>query len=335
MMLFVNSLAHLLVDGVCAATIFGLSSALEDLTVAVIVYNTLAFSTQGIVGLFTDRLKIHGYITAAACLIVVVGFFAPLPAIVKTAAVGVGNSLFHVGGGTITLLSSKGKAWKLGIFVAPGSIGLLLGKILPGVGVFFAAALTIFAFLIPFYESREKLGKADDSEEKAKVSIWIPVVLLIAIASRAIGGTSVSFPWKDTVTLTVLMALFVFAGKALGGFLCDAVGAVKAAIISLPIAAVLIAFCYNFMIPSLAGQFLVNLTMPVTLFLIYRALPDSPGFAFGLAASALWPGSIAGHLIALTGQALGFMILICLFIGLAAVMYASYKLKNVKGEDKQ
>ena len=39
------------------------------------------------------------------------------------------------------------------------------------------------------------------------------------------------------------------------------------------------------------GQFLLNLTMPVTLWLLYLAMPDSPGFAFGLAASALWPGT--------------------------------------------
>ena len=37
--------------------------------------------------------------------------------------------------------------------------------------------------------------------------------------------------------------------------------------------------------------------MPVTLWLLYRRMPDSPGFAFGLAASALWLGTIAGTLL--------------------------------------
>jgi hypothetical protein len=130
------------------------------------------------------------------------------------------------------------------------------------------------------------------------------------------------------------MTLSVFAGKALGGFICDAAGPKNTALVSLPIAAALIAFCYNWTAPSLTGQFLLNLTMPVTLFLIYKALPDSPGFAFGLAASALWPGTIAGQLIALTGPALGALILICFLSGLAAIIFASYKLNKMKGEPK-
>jgi len=28
--------------------------------------------------------------------------------------------------------------------------------------------------------------------------------------------------------------------------------------------------------PSLAGQFALNLTMPITLWLLYRAMPDAP-----------------------------------------------------------
>ena len=77
------------------------------------------------------------------------------------------------------------------------------------------------------------------------------------------------------------------------------------------------------MIPSLLGQFLLNLTMPVTLWLLYRAMPGEPGFAFGLAASALWPGTIAGMLFQLTGPALWVCVIVSFVFGLFAILYST------------
>ena len=97
----------------------------------------------------------------------------------------------------------------------------------------------------------------------------------------------------------------------------------------MPAAAVLTAFCAAWAAPALAGQLLLNLTMPVTLWLIYRAMPESPGFAFGLAASALWPGTLAGQLISLTGAWNSALILVSFAAGLAAIIYAEKKLSEV------
>ena len=70
--------------------------------------------------------------------------------------------------------------------------------------------------------------------------------------------------------------------------------------------------------------------MPVTLWLIYRAMPDSPGFAFGLAASALWPGSIAGEMISLTGAWRALLVIASFAAGLAAIVYAERKISEVQ-----
>ena len=89
-------------------------------------------------------------------------------------------------------------------------------------------------------------------------------------------------------------------------------------------------FCAAWAAPALAGQLLLNLSMPVTLWLIYRAMPDSPGFAFGLAASALWPGTVAGMLINLSGAWNSALILVSFAAGLAAIIYAEKSLKEVR-----
>ena len=72
----------------------------------------------------------------------------------------------------------------------------------------------------------------------------------------------------------------------------------------------------------------INLTMPVTLWLMYLALPDEPGFAFGLAAAALWPGSLAGYLVSLSGMWLWLCVIICFSIGTVSILYSLKRIKQ-------
>ena len=59
--------------------------------------------------------------------------------------------------------------------------------------------------------------------------------------------------------------------------------------------------------------------MPVTLWLIYRAMPDSPGaLPSAWPASALWPGTVAGTLDNLSGAWNSALILVPFAAGLAA-----------------
>ncbi len=320
MTLLVDSVAHLLVDGVCAATVFGKLGG-ESLALLVIAYNTLAFSTQCLVGLITDRIGHLRLITAIGSLAVVLGFALPLPDIFRVVLIGLGNSLFHVGGGTRTLLEAEDRAGPLGVFVAPGCVGLTLGTLFPGFGVVFAALLAVTVIVTLLYRKAPDCVQRH-TEMNANNPVAVLILLTAAVAVRAIGGSCTAFPWKSGAVLSIVMTACVFAGKTLGGFVCDRIGARNTALLSLPLAGLLIAFCSSWMLPSLAGQLFVNLTMPVTLFLMYRAVPDSPGFAFGLAASALWPGTIAGNLIQLTGIWQYALIISCFAFALVSVLYA-------------
>ena len=74
-----NAAAHLLVDGLCAATVFGALAAEENLPLMILVYNTLAFSTQCFVGLAADRLKSDRIAAAVSMLCIVLGYLLPVP----------------------------------------------------------------------------------------------------------------------------------------------------------------------------------------------------------------------------------------------------------------
>ena len=343
MILTLNAIAHLLVDGVCLAALFGAGADTSALMTAVMLYNTLAFTTQCLVGLWTDRTGLSKKAEPLSMLLVAAGYFLPAPLLLRVAMIGLGNSCFHVCGGTVTLEQSRGKSSPLGVFVAPGAIGVLLGRSFPQLGYVLAALLILFAAAI-FFAYRKDGARKDPAGPEAGKTYTLPdyqgdafpgmaaALLTAAVAVRAIGGSCAEFPWNTRFATAAAMTFFVFAGKTAGGFLCDRTSAVKSSAVSILPAALLTAFLGANMPASLLGQFLLNLSMPVTLWLLYKLMPKEPGLAFGLAASALWPGTLAGMMIKLSGSARVALILISFVFGLAAVLYTVSYLK--KGETK-
>lgn len=334
MLLIVNSAAHFLVDALCVTTLLSAGAEGAALTAAVVVYNCLAFGTQCLAGLLLDRVRHETAWNSAAMVLTALGFAMPLPFFARVVMVGAGNSLFHVAGGVMTLRESRGRAWQLGVFVAPGALGVTLGMTAPRFGWVLAALLVLAAVLVPWLAARTpRTLEYDHAAEHGLTELPLAAVLLLtaAVAVRAVGGAAVRFPWKSGAGAAWLMTAFVAAGKAAGGFVCDRLGARRTAWVSIPLAAVCIAFFAAYPAPSLIGQLLLNLTMPVTLWLLYRAMPDQPGFAFGLAASALWPGTIAGLLLRLTGPALWACVLASFLFGLFAVLYSVRAIKRAGG----
>ena len=330
-MLIICSIAHLLTDAVCAATLFGQMNTRSDFYMLLIVYNTLAFSTQAIVGIIADRWqKVQWLCGSGAMILVVLGFFIPGNVYLKTVLIGFGNSVFHVSCGQIVLIRSSGKAISLGVFVAPGAIGLSIGTLFPEYGSYYSFALLIAAAAMIFISCRGTVFTAEKINEPEK-PVFPVILLTLAVAVRAIGGGAVHFPWKNGAMLSILLTCVVFAGKFSGGFLCQAIGPIRSAILSLLVALPLVLFAGNWIIPSVIGQFALNLTMPVTLWLLYLEMPSSPGFAFGLAASALWPGTLIGGILKLEGFLQQFVVGFCFLFALFAVVFAVHHLNNGKG----
>ncbi len=334
MTLFLNSIAHFLVDALCITILFSADVEGETLMLGVLLYNTLAFSLQCVAGLLIDRIGRCRALEALSFALVILGFALPLLFYLRVALAGLGNCLFHVAAGTVTLQQSGGKAWKLGVFVAPGAFGVTLGTLYPRFGLILAAAMLLCAVALLIRKENSIPEAAYRQYGSAHFPLAAVLLLTCAVAVRALGGVAVSFPWKQTAVHAFLMTLFVFAGKVAGGFVCDRVGARRSAWFSIPLAAICIAFFSESMPLSLMGQLLLNLTMPVTLWLLYRLMPDAPAFSFGLAASALWPGTIAGQMTVLSGRYLWILVILTFCFGIFAILYASrFLVKNKLQED--
>ncbi len=323
MLLFINSLAHFCADGLCASVLFSLDDPSAWLFM---LYTTLAFSLQCFIGLAADRLNKQCLLAAFSMTLIAAGGMLPLTPAFRVFLIGVGNSAFHVAGGIMTMRRSCGKARTLGIFVAPGSLGLAIGMFAPCLDIYFAAALLLCSVTVIWAETvSPSPGQDGKTPQIVAPSLLIPVLLSLAVAVRAAcGGMTAVFPWKNGTALFLITVLCVAAGKAAGGFACDRIGVKKTAVISLVPAAMLAVFFCEWTIPTMAGQFALNLSMPVTLWLLYRCMPDAPGFAFGLAAAALWPGTLAGRLMHMTGPTLGSCVAACFAFGLWAILHAAH-----------
>lgn len=294
-------LTHCLVDAACVSTVLG-TGGMYNLDTSIFVwyillYNVLAFGTQALFGLITDKYRIPRLTAIAGCILVITGVlavcFEPLTAVIL---VGLGNSLFHVGGGAISLNLMPNKATAPGIFVAPGSLGLAAGTLIGAKGLFIAwpfIALLVVAIVAMFLLGYPTITY--ERKEKTRVEGLFELVvllLLLSVSIRALIGLSLHLEWKADLTLLTMLVIAIMLGKALGGVLADRYGWMRVGITTLIISAPLLAFGYQIPVIAIIGAFLFQMTMPITLVAVATMFPGRPAFAFGLPCLALLLGAL-------------------------------------------
>jgi MFS transporter, FSR family, fosmidomycin resistance protein len=267
-------------------------------------YDLIAFGLQLPLGIAADWLKAVRFALVGGLVLTFAGLLLiPVSAVGTMAAVGLGNALYHLGAGAAVLSSAKGRAGPAGVFVAPGAIGLGLGIWFGRTGVAPAwpiAGLVLIGLGVasvlrgpapagvplapPHKPARDLTGGA-----------W-PAVLALVLVSTVIrsfvgfGGT-----WQCDKTSLVIMAgvpIAGFLGKLVGGIVSDRVGWIDTSVGALLISAPLIAYGGGSAWAAVAGLFIFQMTMPVTLTAVYLLMPDKPATAFGWPCLALIAGAV-------------------------------------------
>ena len=299
-LLALYSIAHFWVDLSCAFLAFRFLSGSPDFLLCLLLYNFCAFALQMPLGIWADGLNRNGLLAAVGCSLTAAAFLVPL-ALPAAVVAGVGNALFHLGGGIDVLNAGERKAAALGVFVSPGAVGLYVGTLwgggaavsalLPPAGLLALGGGILLLCRRTFGSLRS--GNAPVEAEPAGGS-WLPLVpLFLVVVLRSWMGLGQSFPWKAEWGLPLVLALA--AGKAAGGFLMDAMGPRRAAAWSLGLGAALYLFS-GYAVPGLLAVFLFNMTMPMTLWAAAKLLPGAKGFAFGLLTFALFVGYLPVYL---------------------------------------
>lgn len=305
---------HCLVDATTVTVTFA-AIGLHDLDPGeafglVLLYDSLAFGTQWFLGLAADRASrpkaalLAGLVLCFASVLLL--GVEPWSAAVVA---GLGNSLFHVGAGAISLCTRPGSATDPGLFVAPGALGLALGVWIGrsgGAAAWPFLALLSVAFVLalrlrdpaPPASPRPGVGREPDRATPAPLPLAgaaahaIVLLLALSVVVRAFVGMGGCHACPKEPLIALGVPLAAFAGKLLGGVVSDRLGWIETSLPALLLSAPLIAFSGGQPTVVLPGLLLFQMTMPVTLVAIQQVQPARPGFSFGIACLALLAGSI-------------------------------------------
>ena len=290
----IYSFAHFAVDLGCA---FAMFSACESDPIHYLLYNFCAFAMQMPMGLLADVLGRNRRFALIGTLLVSVVCCLPAFGLIGAVVLGLGNGLFHIGGGLDVLNLSEDQAAPLGVFVSPGAYGVYLGTLLGSGG---CSPLPILAGLLLACGGMllvcrpERLPRNTPLELPGPSVLPCAALLFLVVVLRSYGGMAASFEWKTGLWSFAAVSAVVF-GKTLGGFLSDRFGLFRAAAVSLGLCAAL--FCFSVRaVPGVLALLLFNMTMPMTLFALAKVMPGSKGFSFGLLTFALFCGFLPTYL---------------------------------------
>jgi len=195
-------LMHALVDAAPAALLYGElargQSSWEQICRLILLYNCLAFGLQLPLGWLADSLRSYNSVACAGLLATMIALSLNGWLQVAVVMVAVGNALFHIGAGALVLQRCNGRATGLGIFVAPGTAGVLLGVWLGGAGfsarlammlALMASALLLFVRRIPSLPPMETLNPGNSrSAVVAGVGMLAAVVAVRSLVGGAFAG---------------------------------------------------------------------------------------------------------------------------------------------------
>lgn len=318
-----------------------------DSFVLIVLYNFFSFGLQLMFGIFIDKYRVPREATILSFILIGAAFFVTYDPVLVVILAGIGDSLFHVGGGSVSLSFMPRKLLPAALFVAPGALGLFSGIIIGrgttipffdyfsvhlsfaslGMKIFLLIALAISTIAVTLLEAPE--GDYEKVNTRKKINHWdlISWTLWFSVAIRSLHGLTAGFEWQKGFWLPFLLVFGIASGKALGGVIGDKVSWTKVAVFSLLISAPLMAFAKDYVFLAILGMGLFQMTMPITLVCRSNLFQGRPATAFGFACLALMAGALPIYLGAETLKPILredtniFIVILvsvaCIFVGLS------------------
>jgi len=302
----VLGLAHGVSDGAAGLLLGSLAtgSPATQIMLLVLIYNALAFGSQPLIGYFADGLRAPRIFASGGMLLLAASLTIRGLGLGEIAVLlaGLGSAAFHVGAGALTLRSCGGRSDAAGLFAAPGVIGLAIGGALAVSGHYlylpFLIAILAFVFVIQAWpipsverclacEAEAVSTHRPSLSRPAKEPIfeshdWIMIGLLTAVALRSLLWTSFQLAGAGQITALIALGVAAGIGKLIGGFAAERLGYRRWTLLSLLIAAPLLAFAGKKLALLLPGVALLQSSIPCSIAAMARLLPARPATATGL-----------------------------------------------------
>ena len=266
--------------------------------IAILIYNFSAFAMQLPIGILADKINKNANCSAIGCILVAIAFGFANYGIISCLIAGIGNAMFHVGGGIDVLNISNKKATLSGIFVSTGAMGIFLGgksasiefdKFYIAILILLLSALSLFWL---YKQIKDNVKNEKIKTIKLNKNEWIALIcIFITVCIRSYVGMILAFDWKSSFTFAILSIFSIVLGNILGGIIGDKIGFKK-----IPLLLLISAFCFIFSftnpITGIIAILLFNMTMPITLICSSNIFNSNKGLAFGLLTLALFVGTV-------------------------------------------
>lgn len=261
-----------------------------------VTFDVCAFSAAPLMGIIADTVENCHRIAQCGVILQLCGILFPykweaefldLPVAItiKMILLGIGFGLFHVFAAATVLRRDCGRCLDIGIFLAPGSLGVAAILILPKLGYY---ALPLLAFAAAMSDNGKAFGLSlPRPKEKHFPLIAASGVLALLLALAVFSANLPSLDAidrRDRLPL-LLLACALAGGKVVGGLLCDLLGPIS--VLCFPLGALLIGS--QSALVSALGTALFATAIPIAFRLVAGLIPSAPGFAYGLCSCVLFP----------------------------------------------
>ena len=324
-LLALSSAMHLMVDAICVCCLYlmAMSFPVPYVAAVFVTYNIIAFLTQPLTGLYIDKVgNSHWPLLTALALLclgsalvyLIIGSphlqHSPLAVFAVAVVIGSGNSLFHVWGGKQTVLKDGNDPRALGVFVSTGAFGLAISYVFYSwtllVGLLIAISVAAMTYLSLDRQPKD-YGTArnpqDDGTGGDEISPGTAIVILsitgiaIFVFIRSFVGEWFSGSIVKNDLLILVIGAVAMLGKMAGGWMMRHGGLIPSFCVMIAGTLICLAFKGQGNAVCLAGLFLINCTMPLTLYLANHVLKKREALAFGILAAALMPGYILSQML--------------------------------------
>lgn len=260
------------------------------------IYAVLGFGGQLPVGIWLDRSQNLGLAAKLSLVLLpmaaAVYFVSPGAAIIIS---GIASAWVHVAGGAVCLQVHPNKTGPLGVFTAPGVLGLTAGGLLGDTGYIIPVIVLGVSFILAWIISRQTLPVyqpvADKSSELDNHD-WVMLGILLLMCFRSFLFDVVNYVGENYENGMLYLGLSAFGGKIIGGFVADKVGMKRFLYYSLIAALLLFQFGKHDLYALCGGIACLQSSVPLTLLMMSRSLPANPATAtaFSLGVSIVLAG---------------------------------------------
>lgn len=279
-----------LIAGYFLGRLVQLDADLFQISLGLFLYNLIAFGGQYPVALWLEKWKQpkRFLLLAYGLNVLAVCFFLPAPQLSIVLA-GVASAIYHVAGGSVC--ARQNKAADIGLFAAPGVMGLIAGGYWAYAGadiwLYLLVAASVFLggiYFVPVRdaEQRDIIRSAPVPSISLDRHDIIMIILLTVISLRSVIWNIFQLLHEKDYHWLIAIAGAACIGKIAGGWIADRIGWRLYTLISLAVATPLLSFFKDELLLFCTGIGLLQSGIPATTSLLIHSMKGRTEQAIGL-----------------------------------------------------